>query len=544
MARTPAFGFLARAIALARDADARQVPVADSEASLTAQAAAASRRQFLRASAQAATAAALAGCASVPAEPASASGAEVIVVGAGIAGLVATHRLKQAGVPVRLHEAQARIGGRMWSANDRFGPGQVVELGAELIDTPHVQMRALAEEFGLVLDDFTTDLPMPEAEVWHFGGRRYTTAEVAEAFRPVAAAIVRDMAVFDDALLPSARDPERGRALDGLSISDWLTRNGVGGWLKALIEVAYTTEMGLDCDEQSALNLLSLIGTDPGEFVVFGASDERYHVRGGNDLIVRRLADRVADRLEPESRLVRLALDGTGGGYRLIFERGGVAREVRASHVVLALPFTLLRQVQIDLPLPPATMQAIRGLRYGSNAKLMIGFGERIWRTRHGSTAASFSDLPYQTSWETTRLQGGAGGVLVNFVGGRHGVAIGQGSAAEQAERTVADLERLYPGLAATRAGQSQLRMHWPSNPYVLGSYSCYQPGDWTRYRGIIGEPVGRLHFAGEHASFDNWGFMEGAAETGTGAAAAIAAEVGRGSLRAGLLARLARGST
>lgn len=543
MARTPAFGFLARAIALSRDAEMRSWSIADSHARLTAQAAAASRRHFLRVSAQTATAAALAGCASVPKGPTADSGAEVVVVGAGIAGLVATYRLQQAGVPVRLHEAQARVGGRIWSADDRFGPGQVVELGAELIDTPHVQMRGLAEELDLVLDDFTTDTPMPEAEAWFFGGRRYTTAEVAEAFRPVAAAIVRDMAVFDDELLPSARDPERGRALDGLSLSDWLTRTGIDGWLKALIEVAYTTEMGLDCDQQSALNLLSLIGTDPGEFVVFGASDERYHVRGGNDLIVRRLAERVAACIEPQSRLLRLATGSNGGGYRLTFERGGVAREVRASHVVLALPFSLLRQVELTLPLPAETVQAIRGLHYGSNAKLMIGFAERVWRTRHGSTAASFSDLPYQTSWETTRLQPGAGGVLVNFVGGRHGMAIGRGSAAEQAERTVADLERLYPGIAAARAGQSPLRVHWPSNPYVLGSYSCYQPGDWTRYRGVTGEPVGRLHFAGEHASFDNWGFMEGAAETGAAAAAAIAAEIGRGSRQAGLLMRLARGS-
>lgn len=537
MARTPAFGFLARAIALAKASQTRDRPIADCRAAFEADAAAWSRRHFLRAAGYAATAAALSACATTR----GASGeAEVVVVGAGIGGLVAAWRLKQAGVRVTLHEAQQRVGGRIWSSADYFADGQVVELGAELIDTPHSHMRGLAEEFGLILDDFSRDAPAGEAETWYFEGRRYTTEQVAEAFKPVAAAIVRDMAPFADEL-PSALKPEPGRALDALSISQWLAREGVGGWLKALIEVAYTTEMGLDCEEQSALNLLSLIGTEPGEFVVFGASDERFHVRGGNDLIVRRLGHNLASNLEPESRLVRVEQDGDGR-YRLSFIRGAATREVGASHVVLALPWTMLRQVEIRLPLPPAQAEAVQRLRYGSNAKLMIGFSERLWRTRHDSAAASFSDLPYQTSWETTRLQPGKGGVLVNFVGGRHGLAIGAGTASEQAAKAVADLERLYPGIAATRADQKQVRLHWPSNPWVGGSYSCYQPGDWTRLRGVIGKPFGRLHFAGEHASFDNWGFMEGGAETGARAADAILADLGLKTPQASLIRRLAHG--
>ena len=538
MARTPAFGFLARAIALARASTTQARPIADCAARFEAQAVTASRRQFLRASGYAATAAALAGCATPGGG--SSDGADVVVVGAGIGGLVAAWRLKQAGIRVTLHEAQQRVGGRIWSSADYFGNGQVIELGAELIDTSHTHMRGLAEEFGLILDDFTTDAPIREAETWYFEGRRYKTAQVAEAFKPVAAAIVRDMSPFADQL-PSALQPEPGRALDALTISQWLAREGVNGWLKALIEVAYTTEMGLDCDEQSALNLLSLIGTEPGEFVVFGASDERFHVRGGNDLIVRHLAERLAANLETGSRLVRIVQDDDGR-YRLSFSRDGVTREVMASHVVLALPISMLRQVDVQVPLPSATAEAIQRLRYGSNAKLMIGFGERLWRTRHDSAAATFSDLSYQTSWETTRLQPGVGGVLVNFVGGRHGLAIGAGTASEQAAKTVADLERLYPGISAARANQKQVRLHWPSNPWVGGSYSCYQPGDWTRLRGVIGAPVGRLHFAGEHASFDNWGFMEGGAETGAKAAAAILADCGLKTPQASLIRRLACG--
>jgi monoamine oxidase len=64
--------------------------------------------------------------------------------------------------------------------------------------------------------------------------------------------------------------------------------------------------------------------------------------------------------------------------------------------------------------------------------------------------------------------------------------------------------------------------MHWPTHPWTLGSYACFRPGQWTTLRGAIGEPVGNLHFAGEHCAFDNQGFMEGGVETGEWAAQAI----------------------
>ena len=84
-----------------------------------------------------------------------------------------------------------------------------------------------------------------------------------------------------------------------MSIAQWLDRNGVSGWLRKLIDVAYTTEMGLEIDQQSALNLLTFIGTeDTDAFKVFGDSDERFHVRGGNDLIPRTLGEQLADAIE------------------------------------------------------------------------------------------------------------------------------------------------------------------------------------------------------------------------------------------------------
>ena len=112
--------------------------------------------------------------------------------------------------------------------------------------------------------------------------------------------------------------------------------------------------------------------------------------------------------------------------------------------------------------------------------------------------------------------------MLVNFVGGQHGIDIAQGSAKMQADKAAGELDAIFPGIAAARAGAREVRMHWPTQPWVQGSYACFGPGDWTRLRGAMGETVEQLFFAGEHCAFDTQGFMEGGCESGETAAAAI----------------------
>ncbi|MET0226173.1 MAG: FAD-dependent oxidoreductase [Dokdonella sp.] len=480
------------------------------------------RRRFLRQAAGASAALMLGGC--MRASPRADAGGsdEVIVVGAGIAGLTCAWRLRQAGVGVRLYEAQERIGGRMLSLRGHFADGQVCELGGELIDSGHVRMRALAAELDLLLDDLAEDPTAACGDVWFCAGRRYGETEILREFAPLAEAVRRDAGTLPDEQITYA---SRGgaEALDRESMTHWLDRNGASGWLRRLIEVAYTTEMGLDCDRQSALNFLTFI--DPGveQFRVFGASDERFHVRGGNDQIVQRLGAKLDDALTTGAILeaVRHAADGN---YVLSFKRGSGAFQVRACCVVLALPFTTLRQVHLDLDLPPAKRRAIAELGYGTNAKLMIGFNERIWRTRHASAGSTYSDLPLQTTWETSRQQAGAVGILTNFVGGRHGLATGSGTPKEQADTATQQLEAIFPGVSGARAGMREARFHWPTFAWTQGSYACFTPGQWTTLRGAIGERVGHLHFAGEHCAFDNQGFMEGGVETGEWAAQAILA--------------------
>ncbi|HEY0662353.1 MAG TPA: FAD-dependent oxidoreductase, partial [Lysobacter sp.] len=471
MGRTPLFTLLQRAARIARAATKTHEPLDEFYARGREWRVDRGRRRLLQG---AGAAALLAGCGHMP-RALTVPGDEVTIVGAGIAGLTAAWRLRQAGVRVRVFEAQSRVGGRMLSLRNHFPDGQVIELGGELIDTNHVRIRALASELGLVLDDLLEG--DSARDTWFFDGRAITEHEIVEAFVPVAKAIERDVAALGDGDLDYHDENPQFRALDALSIAQWLDRNGVSGWLRRLIDVAYTTEMGLEIDQQSAINLLTFIGTeDPDTFKVFGESDERFHVRGGNDLIVQGLGGKLGDAVETGHALE--ALRASAGGYTLSFRHGAATRDVVAQQVILALPFTLLRDVRIDADLPPAKRRAIDTLAYGTNAKLMIGYDRRVWRESHDANGASMSDLAYQTTWDTTRKQPGVGGVLTNFTGGRHGAGLGAGTAKQQADAATAALDRVFPGVAAARAGAREVRMHWPSQPWVRGSYACFRPGD------------------------------------------------------------------
>ena len=519
MARTPLVDLLRRAAAVAAYAKHSGQPLDEAIAYEREARIDHARRRFLRESAGVSAALMLGACARAPIAPRDNDDA-VVIVGAGVAGLICAYRLRQAGVAAHVYEAQERIGGRMFSLRNHFADGQVCELGGELIDTGHAHIRALAAELGLALDDLSADPTTAFGDIWFCAGRRHTEEEILREFAPLAAAIARDAETLPEEEITYAT-PGGAQALDRESMTQWLDRNGASGWLRKLIEVAYTTEMGLECNDQSALNFLTFIEPDTRKFNIFGASDERFHVRGGNDQIPQRLGAALGASITTGCVLEALR-QNADGRYVLSFKRGAGAMEVRARRVVLAVPFTTLRRVRIDVDMPPAKRLAIAELRYGTNAKLMIGFNERVWRTRDRSSGSTYSDLPLQTTWETSRMQPGAAGIITNFVGGRHGIEIGEGTPKMQADAAATELEAIFPGISAARANSREARFHWPSFPWTLGSYACFTPGTWTTIRGAIGERVGDLHFAGEHCAFDNQGFMEGGVETGEWAAAAV----------------------
>jgi monoamine oxidase len=517
MARTPLLSNIARLARVARAANRSGIPAAELLDFSR------SRRRFLQASAGAA-ALSLAACATTPdSEPTTGAKPSVAIVGGGIAGLHCAHVLRKSGITADIYEASDRTGGRIWSRTGLFHSGQSVEIGGSFIDSGHKDMFDLCREFKLPLIDMADDAG-PTETAYYFGGRHYSDREVLEALQPFVARMTKDAEWLEkdwDAL----QSDKVVRALDNTGIAAYLSDIGVSGWLKALLEVAFVTEYGLDADEQSCFNMLSLIGLDTsaGRWEAFGESDERYCIKGGNQRVVDSLARRHEDHIRTGWRLARVS--GGEDGYTLAFE--GRSREVRADIVVLALPFTLLREVEMKLDLPEEKRLAIAELGYGTNAKLIIGTSARPWRVA-GYAGGIFSDEAFQLAWEDSRRQAGEGGAITMYSGGKPGVDVGEGAPNAQVERMLPGLNKAFPGMQEAFNGKS-FRMHWPSYAYAKASYACYRPGQWTTIAGHEITPVGNLLFAGEHCS-DAWqGFMNGGAETGRMAAEAILAAVTQG---------------
>jgi monoamine oxidase len=322
----------------------------------------------------------------------------------------------------------------------------------------------------------------------------------------------------------SYKDAGGATTLDNTTLAQYLDQIGASGWLRSLLEVAYVTEYGRDAGEQSSLNLLSLIGTDTsgGKFEIFGQSDERYTTRGGAQRFVDELAKRMDGQINLGQRLVRIA--GKGDGFTLDFEllETSTTISVDADFVILALPFSTLRDVKIDVELPAVKKKAITELGYGYNAKILVGFTKRIWREQ-GYSGYTYGDGLFQLAWDCSRQQDGSDGGLTLYSGGKPGLDVGKDSAAYQAARLLPGLEEVYPGLSATQNG-NVARFHWPTYNLSKGSYACYLPGQWTSIGGAEIEPVGRLFFAGEHTSRDFQGFMGGGAQTGRAAAEGVLA--------------------
>ncbi len=532
MARSPLFDSLRRALRIAALAARQQpgVPPIDELLDM-----ARTRRRFIRDSAFATAGLVLGvGCSpstprtpsnATPGTPASARDARIAIVGGGMAGLNTAYKLQKAGLSAKIFEGADRTGGRIFTATNLLGEGLTTELGGEFIDSTHEEMLALMDEFKLErLDTQGPDAASLKPETYFVNGRHYTQAQAARAFVPLAKRILEDYDSMGEVVNYATEGG--GGVFDRQSISQYFDTIGASGWMRELLEVAYVTEYGLDAGEQSALNFIFLIGTGDlkatDACVLLGESDERYKVRGGN----QRVVDELAKRLEPQiHRRHRLeAIRNKGEGFTLTFQTTAGVIDEDADIVVLAIPFTLLRDVKVQVELPDLKKRAIQELGYGANAKVLVGFNSRPWQ-KQGYSGAIYSDQPFQLAWDNSFLQPGAAGGLTLYSGGKRALEAGQGTAEEVATRLMRGIERAYPGATRERNGKVS-RFHWPTFPWTKGAYACYKPGQWTTIAGAEGLPVGNLFFAGEHCSYDFQGYMNGAAQSGADTAKAVMAKL------------------
>jgi monoamine oxidase len=503
MARTPLANAVEEAVA----------KIADEQTKTT-------RRRFLKGAGATVVGASLLGRLAEPgnARGAPPPGTRIVVVGAGLAGLTCAYRLQQAGYAAQIYEASGRIGGRCYSGT--FADGQIYEHGGELIDNGHIDMKQLANELGFTLDDLVQAETNGTEQLGYFFGKPYTAAQMSDDLKTIWQQLHNDVSAASYPTLYNLSTP-RGRELDQMSIYQWIENYVPGGHnsqLGQLLDVAYNIEYGAESKVQSSLNMLYLLGyVGPGQFRTFGKSNEKFHVHGGNDQVPAALAGKLASQISLNVPLTAIKLNNDGS-YTLTFANGSGSFTKIADHVVLTLPFTILRGVDFSKAgFNQVKTWAINELGMGTNSKLHLQFGSRFWRGQ-GLNGETYSDRGYQNTWEVSRAQPGTNGILVNYTGGTPGVNAGKGTPEQQAATFLKQVEPVLPGATAQWNG-NVFRDYWTGYEWTKGSYSYWKVGQYTRFSGAEKEQSGNCHFAGEHTSQDFQGYLQGAVETGQRAA-------------------------
>jgi monoamine oxidase len=519
MSRTPLASRLGQAASVAAEAVARDVP-ADQ---VIAERAGLTRREVIAGGTGLAVAAALSG--PLP-RALAATTPRIVVVGAGLAGLSCAYQLKLAGLRADVYEASDRVGGRCWTRRGDFADGQIAEHGGELIDQGHQEVRQLAQSLGLNLDNLLAGQVNGTEDFYYFDGQPYSFAQATDDLKKIWQQIHKDVSAASyPTLFDSSTD--RGRQLDQMSITDYINAYVPGGMsskLGQLLDIAYNIEYGAECNVQSSLNMLYLLAySGQGQLRIFGPSNEKYHVRGGNDQISTRLADQLQGqiRLGTAMTSIRRNSDGT---YRLSFAlAGGGSSSTTADRVVLALPFSILRTLDYSKAgFAPLKKTAIQELGMGTNSKLHVQFSDRYWNSI-GNNGNTYADTGYQNTWEVTRSQPGGSGILVDYTGGNIGASFGpeNGTETQRAQQFLGQIEPVLPGITPTWNGRATID-YWTGYQWTKGSYSYWKVGQYTKFAGMERAIDGACHFCGEHTSIDFQGYLNGAVETGYRAAAEV----------------------
>jgi len=453
------------------------------------------------------------------------------IVGAGIAGLTAALTLQDAGLPCSVYESSGRIGGRMHSNSTYWQDGQTSEWCGEFIDSDHYLIRRLALRFGLTLSDVVAAEPPGSVDTNYFLGGYYTDAELSHDFKQIAPILIEQNRQIGNIVVYNHYN-SYGYFFDRLSVYDWIETYVPGGHSSRLgqyLDVIYVTEDGVDTSLQSSLNLIFPLD-----------SDERYHIKNGNQQLPTLIAKSLpAGTVNRGWRLTAIVAN-SNQTVTLTFATNSGTQSATFDYVILALPFSVLRNLNYSQAGFDSLKQtAITQLGYGTNSKLVLQFDDRFWNGTGAWPGVSDgfiqTDLPFQSTWDSSRAEPGADGLLTDYTGGTAGAAYKPSGpyttsrsspiTAGYAQKFLGQLETVWPGVSAHYNGLATLS--YPTgDPNLLGSYSSYNVGQYTLFGNYEGVPQGRIHFAGEHCSYNYQGFMEGGAETGVAAANQIIAAI------------------
>jgi len=445
---------------------------------------------------------------------------DVIVVGAGLAGLSAARALVAAGRAVAVLEARDRVGGR--TENGQLADGQYIEVGGQWLGPTQDRMYELVAELGLETFPTYNDDSLVLSLLGKRGTMKSTKGAVPKlnpfALADLGLGLARWNKLASRIDLDAPWRSPNAEMLDGQTFRTWVDRNLRTRAGKAYFQVACEAVFSADPNDISLLHALfysrsggfleMLLATDRG------AQQDR--IVGGSALVSERMADALGDRvvLGAVVRRIEQTADGV-----VVETRDG--RRFAASQVIVTLPPTLAGRLEYAPALPSWRDQLTQRVPAGSVFKVHAVYETPFWRERGLNGQAASDEGPVKVTFDNTP-PGYDKGVLLGFLEGNDGRVWARRPGGERRQAVIDCLVRYFGEDA--RHPIDYLEKDWMAEEFTRGCYGAhFTPGVWTAYGPALTEPVGRIHWAGAECAPVWNGYMEGAVRSGEATAATVA---------------------
>jgi monoamine oxidase len=446
--------------------------------------------------------------------------AEVLVVGAGLAGLTAAKDLVAAGRSVLVLEARDRVGGRV--VNRDIGGGKIVEMGGQWAGPTQDRVLALAAE----LDVATFPTYDTGKKVLHFNGRRGTYSGAIPRINPLVLADVgRAQARLESlaAKVPTEAPWTAPRAdeWDGQTFATWARRNTASRGARILLALAAEAVFAAEPGDLSLLHVL-FYSHSGGSFqklidTTGGAQQDRF--AGGSALIAERLADQLgAATVQLGAAVSKVSV--TGGKVTATTTAG----RFDGKRIIVTAPPLLAGRIEYEPALPHWREQLTQRAPMGSVIKCQVVYDEPFWRADGLSGQATGDGEGSRVVFDNSPPDGSPG-VLLAFVEGDEARRLGRDTAQGRRAAVIGSLVRYFGAKAASP--EDYLELDWQQERWSGGCYgTIFGPNVWTRYGHALAAPAGPIHWAGTETSPIWCGYMDGAVRSGQKAAATVLAEL------------------
>ena len=483
------------------------------------------RREFLRQSLIAAAAIPTSGIGSGPLahenlQRARARRKRIVIIGAGLAGMSAAHQLLESGHDVTILEARARAGGRVHTLREPFADGLHAEAGAMFIPDSHDLTMHYIKLFHIPLNIISHQ---SRAINFYLRGERFGADDTRAInsllnLSPEEKRLGLD-GMTDKYLIPvlgemgDARSqswpPERLKKYDRMTYAQFLRERGASAEAVRLLRLNDADLTGDGVDAVSALMVLR-------ETALNYNTVELYTVKGGTDLLPRAMAARLASKIRYGSAVVKIEQDAHG--VKVTCLQAGATETTGADYLICAIPFSILKEIEVAPDFSAEKRRAIKELPYTSATRVYVQSRSKYW-TSAGLGVSAYTDLPVMAIVNSTLNQTGARGILESYMAGEKARRVAAMKGDERLEFAATEMEKVYPGIRKNFEGGASVA--WDEDRWARGAYAWFKPGQMAELLPHIARAEGRIHFAGEHTS--SWpGWMQGAFQSGHRAAREI----------------------